>query len=115
MTRQISSFLLALLLLFVSLRAQAESCEVCGDTGYLEMPGFGTNELIRVNCTGCGGTLDTTEEAAEPSVTIQAVDTLQLIDPGDYANGDDQCVYAESWYAVFECKDGYDMMIHGAK
>lgn len=104
-------FLLLFSLLLTPLWSHGESCALCNDTGYMQMPVFGTNELVWVNCTACSGGIAAPVSTA-PAATqspAQAADTLQLPDPCDYANGYDKCIAAQKGYAAFTCTEGYDI------
>lgn len=105
------SFLLLFSLLLTPLWSHGESCALCNDTGYMQMPVFGTNELVWVNCPACGddNAAPVTPAPAATPAPVQAADTLQLLDPGTYANGADQCTVAQKGYAAFTCKEGYDI------
>lgn len=105
------SFLLLFSLLFTPLWSHGESCALCGDNGYLQMPVFGTNELVWVNCPACGddNVESVTPVPAATPAPVQAADTLRLLDPGAYANGTDQCTVARKGYASFTCTEGYDI------
>lgn len=113
MKNRFFAWLLILSLLPIFPVAHADACAACSGAGYTRATAFGTGETVFVNCAVCGGT-GTKPESSE--VQTAGGDTfkpdesfVQLPDPGKYAFSSDQCVYAESDYAVFECETGYDI------
>lgn len=109
MTKRFMAFLLALFILPLLPCAQAEVCNTCGGKGYVEMPLFGTGDLVHVNCPTCGGTLAATAAPVATPAPLQAVTSLTLPEPSDYANDDMPCIYAEKGFAVFQGNRQFDI------